>query len=83
MRPKKDVEDLRVLRTYRLDKTTISRLEEMAKAWHMTNTDLLETLVNGEYLKFKDINQKEIDKLVNQLNDINLTIKGLSTNINK
>lgn len=77
---KKEVQ--KKITTFRLSEETLKELEELSTIWGMNRTQILESLVSAEYMRMTTTGRENIETLVNQLNEINVTIKKLQNNNN-
>ena len=56
--------------SFRLDDETIKQLDELCNLYTRNRTQVIETLIMGEYYKTTEIGKKKIAKLMNELNNV-------------
>ena len=65
------------IKNFRFNKDTLNKLDELSNIYNKNNTEIVEMLIDAEFMKIDKTSKEGMKKLINQLNDINTTIKAL------
>ena len=69
------------IKNFRFNKDTLNKLDELSNIYNKNNTEIVEMLIDAEFMRVDTTSKESMKKLINQLNDINTTIKALQNKV--
>jgi hypothetical protein len=69
------------IKNFRFNKDTLKKLDELSNIYNKNNTEIVEMLIDAEFMRVDTTSKESMKKLINQLNDINTTIKALQNKV--
>ena len=71
------------IKNFRFNKDTLKKLDELSNVYNKNNTEIVEMLIDAEFMRIDKTSKDGIQKLINQLEDINKTIKTLQNKVDE
>ena len=71
------------IKNFRFNKDTLNKLNELSNIYNKNNTEIVEMLIDAEFMRIDKTSKEGMQKLINQLNDINATIKALQNKVDE
>ncbi len=71
------------IKNFRFNKDTLNKLDELSNIYNKNNTEIVEMLIDAEFMRVDKTSKEGMQKLINQLNDINATIKALQNKVDE
>ena len=71
------------IKNFRFNKDTLNKLDELSNIYNKNNTEIVEMLIDAEFMRVNKTSKEGMQKLINQLNDINATIKALQNKVDE
>ena len=71
------------IKNFRFNKDTLNKLDELSNIYGKNNTEIVEMLIDAEFMRIDKTSKEGMQKLINQLNDINVTIKALQKKVDE
>ena len=71
------------IKNFRFNKDTLNKLNELSNIYNKNNTEIVEMLIDAEFMRVDKTSKEGMQKLINQLNDINATIKALQNKVDE
>ena len=71
------------IKNFRFNKDTLNKLDELSNIYNKNNTEIVEMLIDAEFMRIDKTSKEGMQKLINQLEDINKTIKTLQNKVDE
>ena len=71
------------IKNFRFNKDTLNKLDELSNIYNKNNTEIVEMLIDAEFMRVDKTSKEGMQKLINQLEDINKTIKALQNKVDE
>ena len=71
------------IKNFRFNKETLNKLDELSNIYNKNNTEIVEMLIDAEFMRIDKTSKEGMQKLINQLEDINKTIKTLQNKVDE